>query len=429
MVDKKITRRSCLRKIATGAIGAAAFPYIIPASAMGKNGAVLPSERITVAQIGLGWIGGSHLDAILGRKDAQYVAICDVNKQKLQSVRDRINNHYRQRFNVAEFNGCDIYGDFREMLGREDIDAVIIATPDHWHAIMSIHAAKAGKDIYCEKPLTLTIQEAGEVMKVVRRYGTVFQTGSQQRSNSFNRFRDACELVRNGRVGKVVSVDVSTGNPPIDCDLQGQPEPDYFDWDMWVGQTPWRPYHEKLSSTAWRPYREYCGGGFADMGAHHFDIAQWGLDMDHSGPVEVLYPGIKNKDKISYRYANGVIMNHVGGNCLGLTFYGTDGSLYIGRDGLHSTPANLARDPLSSQAIRLYHSNNHHGNWLDCIRSRKRCVADVEIGARSAIACHMGNIAYQLKRSLKWDPENLRFIDDELANRLTTRSQRAPWSL
>ena len=415
--------------MATGMMGAAAFPYIVPATALGKNGALPPSERITVAQIGLGWIGGSHLDAILGRQDAQYLALCDVNQQKLHAVRDRINNHYRQRFNVADFKGPDIYGDFRQMLARADIDAVIIAVPDHWHAIIAIHAAQAGKDIYCEKPLTLTIDEAKALIKVVRRYNVVFQTGSQQRSNSFNRFRDACELIRNGRIGNVLSIDVSTGEPPMDCDLPPQPQPDYFDWNMWLGQTPDRPYHEKLASMHWRPYREYCGGGFADMGAHHFDIAQWALDMDHSGPVEVLYPGLKNPDKITYRYANGVTMNHIGGNCLGLTFYGDQGSLYIGRDGLRSTPDALAREPLPSNALRLYHSNNHHGNWLDCIRNRKRPVADVEIGVRSAIVCHIGNIAYQLKRSLKWDPKNLHFIDDELANRLASRPQRAPWAL
>ena len=389
-----------------------------------------PSERITIGQIGYGWIGGSHLNALLSRTDVQYVAICDVNAKQRHSFVDQVNERHSQRLGKGTGNRrCQAYDDFREMLTQPDMDAVLIATPDHWHALMAIAAARAGKDIYCEKPLTLTIEEATEVCRVVRRYGRVFQTGSQQRSNTFGQFRDACELVRNGRIGKISSVDVSTGGPPKACDLPAQSQPDDFDWGMWVGQTPWRPYHEKLASMHWRPYREYCGGGFADMGAHHFDIAQWALDMDHTEPVKVLYPGSKEEGKISYEYANGIIMNHVGGNCLGLTFHGTEGELYVGRDGFHTKPAALKQAPLGGTDIRLYHSNNHHGNWIDCIRSRRRCVAHVDIGAHTATICHMGNIAYQLQRSLQWDPAKRRFIGDEPANRLLGRAMRAPWQI
>jgi len=198
------------------------------------------------------------------------------------------------------------------MLARADLDAVVIATPDHWHAPISMEAARAGKDIYCEKPMTLTIQEAKAVVKAVRRYNRVFQTGSQQRSNVFGPFRRGCELVRNGRIGRVLSIDVSTGGPPIPCDLPEEPCPDEFDWNMWVGPTPWRPYHSKLASVHWRPYREYCGGGFADMGA-------------------IYPPDGKERQRVRFEYANGIIMNHVGGNCLGLTFHGSDGVLYVGR--------------------------------------------------------------------------------------------------
>ncbi len=422
-----VTRRALLKGLSLSAVG---VPYIVSASALGRAGAVAPSERITVGQIGYGWIGGSHLNALLNRTDVQYVAICDVNAKQRQGFMDKVNERYSQRFaKAAGYQACQAYGDFRRMLTQPDMDAVLIATPDHWHALMAIAAAQAGKDIYCEKPLTLTIEEAFQVRRAVRRYGCVFQTGSQQRSNTFGQFRDACELVRNGRIGEVRSVDVSTGGPPKACDLPAQSQPEGFDWDMWVGQTPWRPYHEKLASMHWRPYREYCGGGFADMGAHHFDIAQWALDMDHSGPVEVLYPGIKEEDKISYRYANGIIMNHVGGNCLGLTFHGTEGDLYVGRDGFWTKPALLKQTPLSGSDIRLYRSNNHHGNWIDCIRRRQPCVADVDIGAGTAIICHMGNIAYRLRRSLKWDPVKRRFIGDEQANRLLGRAVRAPWQI
>ncbi len=420
-------RRRCFLKQAAAL---AAFPAIVPASALGRDGAVAPSNRINVGQVGLGWIGGSHLDALLGRQDAQYVAVCDVNGQRVRQVQDRINRHYASRFGQGQYRDCAAHGDFRDMLAQPDLDAVVIATPDHWHVLIACAAARAGKDIYCEKPLSLTIREGREVVAAVRRYGRVFQTGSQQRSSVFGPFRHACELVRNGRVGRVVSVDVSTGDPPKPCDLPAEAAPADFDWDMWVGQAPWRPYNGKLADKSWRPYSEYCGGGFADMGAHHFDIAQWGLDMDGSGPVEVLAPDAsQGRARVSFRYANGTIVNHVGGNCLGLTFTGTGGKLYVGRDGLSSDPAELVREPLGAADKRLYNSNNHHGNWLECIRTRARCVADVEIGHRSATVCHLGNLAYLLGRSLRWDPVAERFTDDEQANRLLERARRAAWTI
>ncbi len=415
----KLSRRALLR---SGAIGVAAvnFPAIVPASVLGGPGA--PSNQIAIGQIGFGWIGGSHLETLLNRNDARYVAACDVNGAKLAQVHQKI---------VAKYGGagCATYGDFRAMLARNDLDAVVIATPDHWHAPLAIAAARAGKDIYCEKPLTLTIAEARAVVNTVRRYGRVFQTGSQQRSNVFGPFRKGCELVRNGRIGKVVSIDVSTGGPPMPCDLPAEPQPADFDWDMWLGSTPERPYHSKLASINWRPYREYCGGGFSDMGAHHFDIAQWALDTDHTGPVKVYPPNGPEQPRVRFEYANGVIMNHVGGNCLGLTFHGTDGVLYVGRDGLWTKPEAIASEPLGDDAIHLYESNDHHGNWLDCIRTRGRCIADVEIGARSATICHLGNIAYELGVELHWDPAAERFIGNEQANKLLSRPRRSPWHL
>lgn len=420
------SRRNWLKQ----ALAAGLFPAIIPSSALGLDGSVAPSNRINIGQVGLGWIGGSHLSTMLGRSDAQYVAVCDVNPQRVNSVRDRINHHYAGRTGRDAYQGCGAYADFREMLRHESLDAVIVATPDHNHAMIACAAARAGKDVYCEKPLSLTVREGREVVDTMARYGTVFQTGSQQRSSVFGPFRHACELVRNGRIGKVVSVDVSTSDPPKPCDLPEEALPEGFDWDMWLGQTPWRPYHGKLADKSWRPYREYCGGGFADMGAHHFDIAQWALDMDASGPVEVLAPDpAGGRARVSFRYANGIVMNHVGGNSLGLTFTGTDGKLYVGRDGLRADPATLARDPLGAGDVRLYNSNDHHGNWLDCIRTRSPCVASPEIGHRSATICHLGNIAYELGRNLKWDPVREEFPEDPAANRLLFRSRRAGYSV
>jgi predicted dehydrogenase len=426
---KRITRRSFLRYGAASAAATVSLPTIVQSGALGTNGVITPSNQITIGQIGFGWIGGSHLETLLGRKDVRYVAACDVNGQKLEEVRQRIESKYEERHGKGNYHGCSVYHDFREMMTREDIDAVVIATPDHWHASISIQAATSGKDIYCEKPMTLTVREARAVVKAVRRYNRVFQTGSQQRSNVFGQFRQACELVRNGRIGKVLRIDVSTGVPPKPCDLPAESQPDYFDWDMWLGPTLWRPYHSKLAAVNWRPYREYCGGGFADMGAHHFDIAQWALDMDESGPTAIYPPDGKERERVSFKYANGIIMNHVGGNSLGLTFHGSDGVLYVGRDGFWTKPESIAKDPIGPGDIRLYKSNDHHGNWLDCIRTRRRCVADVEIGARSATICHLGNIAYELKQELKWDPFEERFIGNEEANRLLSRPMRSPWHL
>ena len=425
---ERITRRTFLRR---GALGAAAVsvPTIIGSGVLGANGATRPSNQITIGQVGFGWIGGSHLGTLLGRKDVRYVAACDVNGRKLEEVRQRIETTYSERYGKANYRGCAIYRDFREMLMRKDMDAVVIATPDHWHALISIRAAQAGKDIYCEKPMTLTIREARAVVDTVRRYNRVFQTGSQQRSNVFGSFRQACELVRNGRIGKVLSIDVSTGGPPKPCDLPPEPKPDYFDWDMWVGPVLWRPYHSKLAAVSWRPYREFCGGGFADMGAHHFDIAQWGLGTDESGPTRIYPPDGNQRQRVSFRYANGAIMNHVGGNSLGLTFHGSDGVLYVGRDGFWTKPESIARDPIGPADIRLYKSNNHHGNWLDCIRTRKKCVADVEIGARSATICHLGNIACELRQELEWDPVAERFTSNIKANSLLSRPMRSPWHI
>ncbi len=425
---KTTTRRTFLRYGAAAA-AAASFPTVVPSSVMGAKGVTASSNQITIGQIGFGWIGGSHLGTLLGRNDVRYVAACDVDGKKLDEVRLRIENKYQERYGKSSYRSCSVYRDFREMLAREDLDAVVVATPDHWHAPISIQAAASGKDIYCEKPMTLTVREARAVVTAVRRYNRVFQTGSQQRSNVFGQFRQACELVRNGRIGKVHRVDVSTGAPPKPCDLPAEPRPDYFDWDMWQGPVLRRPYHSKLAAVHWRPYREYCGGGFADMGAHHFDIAQWALGMDESGPTAILPPDGKERERVSFRYANGVIMNHIGGNSLGLTFSGSDGVLYVGRDGFWTKPKTIASEPIEDGDIHLYKSDDHHGNWLDCIRNRKKCVADVEIGARSATVCHLGNIAYELGQELQWDPAQERFIGNEAANRLLSRSMRSPWCL
>jgi predicted dehydrogenase len=322
------------------------------------------------------------------------------------------------------------------VLARPDIDAVFITTPDHWHSIIAIEAARAGKDIYCEKPLALTISEARAVAQAVERYGRVFQTGSQQRSD--RTFRFACELVRNGRIGRVHTVHVNVGGPPVDCDLPEEPAPPCLDWDRWLGPAPWRPYNAILAPpitddgwALWRNYRDYAGGGMTDMGAHHFDIAQWGLGMDGAGPVQIIPPDGKGVNLLTYRYANGVLMTHTGAlEKAGVEFIGDKGRVLVNRyDYLVTEPKELARQGFGPGDVRLCRSDDHHLNWAECIRTRGRPICDAEIGCRSVTVCHLGNIAYQLKRPLRWDPGKEIFVGDEEANRLLRRPMRAPWCI
>jgi predicted dehydrogenase len=386
--------------------------------------------------IGLGKQMGWHLDTFLNRSGAQVVAVCDVESTRLGNQQRHVDGVYSGRLGKGSYKGCAAYKNFLGLMGRDDIDAVIIATPDHWHALIAIAAAKSGKDIYCEKPLTLAINEGKAMVKAVREYGRVFQTGSQQRSEW--QFRLACELVRNGRIGKVHTVHVNVGGPPVECNLPGQPVPEGLDWDFWLGPAPWRPYNADIAPgldfQGWpnfRAYRDYAGGGMTDIGAHHFDIAQWGLGMDGSGPTEIIPPDGKEYKLLTYKYVNGVTMYHTGGHPrAAVEFIGSLGRLRVNRGNyIETDPPELMADPIRPNDIRLYHSTEHHDNWLECIHTRKRPICDVEIGHRSVTVCHLGNIAYWLKRPLRWDPVKEEFIGDAEATRLLQRPMRSPWRL
>ncbi|MDP6115276.1 MAG: Gfo/Idh/MocA family oxidoreductase [Planctomycetota bacterium] len=416
---QRTTRRQLIRA------GAAAFaaPVIIPASALGKDGHVSPSDRITLGQIGFNWIGGSHLNRFIRNTQVQYVAGTEVHRDRLKAAAKKIGDEYGKRFGKGKYKGLGEYGDFREMLLRDDIDAVVVATPDHWHAIMSIEAAKHGKDVYCEKPASLTINEGREMVNAVRRYARVFQTGSQQRSEFGGRFRSAVELVWNGMIGDIKYVECRLGGPPRPCDLPAEEKPDEIDWDMWLGQAPWRPYHSKLADKSWRPYEEYCGGSLADMGAHHLDIINWGLGKQHSGPVEIHYP--TEKTSMTFIYDNGIPLYFRGNSSI--HFVGSEGEVWVDRRTLRTKPANLARHKFGANDRRVMRSNNHHQNWLESIRTRRRPIADVEIGHRTASLCHLGNICHKLKRDLKWDPDKEEFTGDDEANRMRSRPKRGVW--
>lgn len=425
-----VTRRRFVGGIAVGSF---AFPTIVPGSVFGTEAKAPPSERLTVGFIGCGKMANEyHLPELLGFGDVQALAVCEVDPNRRAHARKRVEKAYSEK---KDYKGCAAYADFRELIGRKDIDAVCIATPEHWHAIPAIEAMKAGKDVYCEKPLTLTLAEGKRCIDVARKYDRVFQAGSQQRSNVFGPFREAAEIIRSGRLGRIETVTVGVGGPSKWCDLPAEPMEPGLDWDLWLGPAPMRPYNSILSPRGvhnhfpmWRDYREYAGGGHADMGAHHYDIAQWCLGTDNSGPVEILPPlDPKSQHGVTYRYASGVTMVHGGPS--GCTFTGTHGTLRIDRDHLSSDPVSIVKEPLGKNDVHLFKSPGHHRNWIDCIRSRKRPVADVEIGARSVAIVILGNIAYWNHRRLRWDPAKWEFVDDAEAMKWLDRERRDPWKL
>ena len=429
---QKITRRTLLKSAASVAGAAAAFPYIVPSSALGRAGSVAASERITMGFIGTGSHGiGMNLKSFLAQADAQAVAVCDVDPVHLKQGCDTVNKKYGN-------TDCAIYSDFREVLARDDIDAVMISTPDHWHVPISIAAAKAGKDVECEKP-TLTIEEGRVLCDVMKRYGRVFQWSTEDRAVDV--YHRMCELVRNGRIGKVHTIRVELPSGP---NTPGNPEPmpvpKGFDYDMWLGPAPWAPYTKDRIHWNFRWIMDYSGGQLTDWGAHLLDGAQWGNDTEHTGPVEVegkgkFWPdGLYNTAKeyhIEYKYADGVRLIVTSGNP-SLRFEGSEG--WIGNRGwrgpLQAEPKSILDSVIGPNEIHLYTCKaGEQRNFLDCVKSRKDCYFPPETGQRCFTIAHIGNISMLLGRKLRWDPEKERFINDEQANRMLSRAMRSPWRL
>ena len=400
-----------------------------------------PNDTIQVGVIGTGdrFKGGLFHD-VKRHKAFRIVACCDVDKKHLEGVAKMAEKEYKNE--VAR------YGDFRELCARKDIDAVVIATPDHWHTLTAIAALRGGKDVYCEKPLTLTINEGKALLKVARETERVFQVGSQQRSDLY--FRLACEVVRNGRLGKKLSIETRIGENPQGGPFKVESPPAELDYDFWLGQAPKEDYVKERVHYEFRWWQAYSGGKMTDWGAHHNDIAQWGLGMDQSGPVEVEAMGYEPEQRpycynhprnfeITYRYANGSQVVCMGRGENGVLFTGEpikqkgkpDISRWVFVDRGHIRASNefILLEPLPSSATRLHVSHDHMGNFLDCVRSRKRPICDIEIGHRSVSVCHLGNIALKLKRKLKWDPAKEEFSSDEEANHLLSREMRSPWKL
>lgn len=404
----------------------------------------------------MGRMMNSHLGNFLQRDDVEVLAVCDVDTTRREHARDRVQKAYTEAAGTT-YRGVTVHNDFREVLARSDIDAVVIATPDHWHAYIAIAAVNAGKDVYCEKPLTYNINEAVKLMEAVRRTNRVFQTGSQQRSSK--EFRVAAELVRNGVLGRLTAVHVSFGDPATAYKEPTETVEPGLDWDMWCGPGPLVGYSPFLAPRGlhthfpnWRKTWEFGGGMITDWGAHHIDIAQWALDADGSGPVEVRAPEGWETAKRGAQlvYKNGVVLSHVRGK--GASFYGSEGEVHVNRgkfelimDGkvvhkfwdketspgtsMDREVALTQREYLQDAKIKLYESTNHFQDFLTCVQNRKRPICDVEIGARSVIACHLMNFAYHYGANVGWDPARNKFIRGGSRKWLTRERYRNDWKV
>jgi len=411
--SRRVTRRGFLKDATAAAFAA---PLVIPSSALGADGGTAASQRITVGALGMGGRGRAIFRGLTAGPDAQAVAVCDVQQARLRQ---------------AKSAGLAVFNDFRELLARRDLDAVVITTPSHWKPLHTIAAAEAGKDVYCEKPMSLTVRDGRAMVTAVRRRGRVFQHGTQQRSS--REFRFACEMVRSGRIGQLKEVTVYVGGPARDCYLPAAPVPKGIDWDMWLGPAPWRPFNSQIcmhGCGGWEGYRDYSGGGLTGWGSHHFDIAQWGMGTDHTGPVEIIPPNGRDVKLLTYRYANGVTVYQDGrSRDWAVVFHGTEGKIAVNRGKLQTRPESLMHKPTGPDEVRLYRSGSHTIDFLRSIRTRQKPICDVEIGHRTMTVAHLGNIAYWLGRALRWNPVREQFVGDPEADRLLDRPRREPWTL
>ena len=429
-------------------------PLILPSRVWSAESA--PSKRLTVGCIGMGKQMGGLLGSCLNRDDVEVLAVCDVDTTRREHAKKRVDTAYTAKAG-ADYKGCAAYNDFREVVARKDIDLVIIATPDHWHAYIAIAAVRAGKDVYCEKPLTYNVHEAVELVKESRKAKRVFQTGSQQRSSK--EFRVACEIVRNGILGRVNSVHVSFGDPATPYSQPAAEMEPGLDWDRWCGPGPLVAYNPSLSPRGihnnypdWRLTWEFGGGMITDWGAHHIDISQWALNADASGPVEVRAPQnwATAKRGAQLVYADGTVLTHVRGK--GVSFYGTEGVCHVNRGkfelimegktvhkfwdketdkgtSMEREVTLTEREYLANAKVKLYNSKSHFEDFITCVRSRQRPICDVEIGARSAIACHVMNFAYHYGANAKWNPAKNKFASGGSSKWLTRDHYRGGWSV
>jgi hypothetical protein len=418
---------------------ALAAPVLIPASALGRSGAVAPSERIGIGFIGLGTQGTGHVlggawthvpGGYVARGDVQVLAVCDVRRERRENVRHRCNQMYSQRFGQAEYQGVQAYTDFRELLARADVDAVLISVPYHWAAPMSIMAMRAGKDVYCEKPIAITLREGRVVIEASKRFGRIYQAGTQQRSEYGGKYRLTAELVRNGRIGQLKEVYAyrmpGALFPSAWTSDRSVPVPEGLDWDMWLGPLPWRPYGGETGHAL-----EGLFIGDVNWSPHHYDIIQWTVNPDMTAPIEAHY----ENGQVRYRYSSGVVVHSEGypgeniGGEGGACFVGTEGRIALDRANIASYPAKILKEPLRPEDSRVYRANSHSGNFLECVRTRRPTICNPETAVYTMNAILVGGIALALRRAVKWDPVQGEFPGDSDANRLLSYATRPPWRI
>lgn len=453
-----VSRREFLSLTAKGAAASTIIgvPTIVPASVFGKNA---PSNKINIGQIGCGRIGRDHdMVGTLQHDMARMIAVCDLDKNRLEDGKKLVEGYYAKKTGQANYVEAKMYDDYREMLLNKDIDAVIISTPDHWHSQPAIEAALAGKDVYLQKPTSLTIAEGRMLSDVIRKKGTVLQVGTQQRSSP--QFRIAAELVRNGRIGKLHTVKVGLPGDPSGPSAPTMPVPKGFNYDMWLGSTPEMPYTEigvhpqkGYGRPGWLRLEQFGAGMITGWGQHHFDSAAWGMDTELTGPISVQavaeFPksglwNVHGDFMVKAEYANGITMYTSGGFPNGIRYEGTEGWVFVSRgdyvasasdpvSAAKSSKALDASDPkiltsvIGENEIHLYKSEEQHGNWLECIKTRKAPISPVEIGHRACSVCLVSHIAMKLPRKLQWDPKAERFVNDNEANAMLSRPQRKPY--
>lgn len=449
-------RRDYLKKSMIGAAGMFAAPTIVPSSVFGKNA---PSNKINIGQIGCGRIARGHdLPGTMQHEVARVVAVADVDLKRAREGKELVEKYYREKKQSDQYVDVKTYQDYREMLLDKDIDAVIISTPDHWHAQPAIEAALAGKDIYLQKPTSLTIEEGRALADVVRLKGTILQMGTQQRSSP--QFRIAAELVRNGRIGRLHTVRIGLPGDPAGPDAPEMAVPNQLNYDMWLGSTPEVYYteirvhpHEGYSRPGWLRCEQFGAGMITGWGQHHIDSAHWGMNTEYTGPEEIEavaeFPrsglwDVHGDFMVKARYDNDLMLFISGGYTNGIRYEGTEGWIFVSRGNYQATASDPvsqaesakaldASDPriltsaIGENEIHLYQSEEHHGNWLDCIQSRKQPISTAEVGHRACSVCLVSQIAMKLDRKLYWDAANERFKGDDEANAMLSRSQRAPW--
>lgn len=425
-MDRRMSRRRVL-----GGAAALALPYVISSNVWGADA---PSRRITMGAIGLGGQGTHNLKSFLTFDDVRVLAVCDVDAGHLKRAKETVDAAYGN-------HDCAAYHDFREVLDRKDIDTVLIATPDHWHAILAIEAAKAGKDIYCEKPISLTIAEGRAVAETMRRYSTVYQSGTQRRSIAC--FRFGVDIARSGMLGKLHTLHCYYHNGPTCPPQPAQPVPEGFDYDMWLGPAPLEPYTQRRCHGSFRWIYDYSGGQLTDLGAHFVDLAQWAYGNDLTSPTQyegwAEFPkdGLWNtpvRFEITATYPDGVKMimhdeTEPGRGPRGNKFVGTDGWVSVDDTGKVTASSDAIMRKLSAAQRGYEFMEGHHRDFLDCVRTRAKTISWPEAAHRSTTTCHISNICLRLGRKLQWDPTAERFVNDPEADRMLARVTRSPWRL